>query len=280
MTILKKLHKEKSPSSTNHKAKSAAIKGSTTTNSTTTTAKTVVQSKSCHRLTEIVPGLYLGDKARQKQMVDKGVDVLVPLDSIDPQIWEWGFKGQVFAIPIPDGGVLPYEITSRYVNEIITMLKAGKTLAMYCSGGHGRTGFMAAAVVGRLFPGVDSVAYVRNHYCEEAVETREQMDQLEKLLGIKLPHTPSWERWLEPFWGFGDSAFLDMYPCDLCGIYRDIPCAFDQCPLPWPDEVVDQLVEATTARVSMLDKDDPEIRELVKGVTTNGDGKDHRNLGA
>ena len=59
---------------------------------------------------------------------------------------------------------------------------------MRCIGGHGRTGTFFAALVAHMMPEVkDPIAYVRENYCNEAVETEEQIAFLIEHFGVRRP---------------------------------------------------------------------------------------------
>jgi hypothetical protein len=53
-----------------------------------------------------------------------------------------------------------------------------------CIGGHGRTGTFLAALVSH-YGEKDAIEYVRQHYCQKAVESAKQVDYLNKHFGIK-----------------------------------------------------------------------------------------------
>ena len=55
-----------------------------------------------------------------------------------------------------------------------------------CIGGHGRTGLVLAALVAWVMEREDAIHYVREHYCERAVETQEQFDFLAEHYGCSL----------------------------------------------------------------------------------------------
>ena len=126
----------------------------------------------CHICTEIYPNLWLGNLSQRWDMVDNGCDVLVPLDSIDGNIWK-DFNGEIHYWPIEDMSVLPTHVLDRAVNDIISCLKAGKKVGMFCIGGHGRTGYLAACVLGKL--GInDPIQHIHENYCIKAIEVCSQ----------------------------------------------------------------------------------------------------------
>lgn len=176
-------------------SKSASANGTKTTSTTTTTIK----QRKCHTLTEVTKGLLLAEEYRDVDMIKAGATVLVPLlSSLPKHVWGLGFKGRIHAIPIPNGGVLPIDVLERSVDEIISLIEAGEKVGIYCYGGHGRTGYMAAAVLGKMYPDLDPIAFLRKVYCKNAVETKEQIQQLRSFLSLPLPHLPSYAYRFEP----------------------------------------------------------------------------------
>ena len=109
------------------------------------------------------------------------VDVLVPLAELEGSVWQRGFRGEILYYPISDFDILPSDILERAVQEIINRLDEGKKVCIFCLGGHGRTGYMTAAVLGRL--GYDDpIAFIRSNYCKSAVETNSQVKHLADFL--------------------------------------------------------------------------------------------------
>lgn len=85
---------------------------------------------------------------------------------------------------------------TKFWHELVSFLrKEGRDVLVCCAGGHGRTG-TALAVLADIFGVVpsntDPVAYIRNRYCEYAVETRDQIDYVEEITKrevIEKPHS-------------------------------------------------------------------------------------------
>lgn len=137
------------------------------------------KKKVCHLATEIIPNFWIGNYSQRLEMLD--CDILVPLDYLDGAIWELGFKGEILYYPIPDYGVLPPDIAIRLAKTIVDKINYGQSVGMFCMGGHGRTGYIAAIVLGLM--GIkDPIKYLREHYCPLAVETREQINQIAQIL--------------------------------------------------------------------------------------------------
>lgn len=86
---------------------------------------------------------------------------------------------------ITDGGV-PQDVPNfkKLIAWTIEQLKAGKKVHTGCIGGHGRTGMFLAALVKEMTGEKDAITYVRNNYCQKAVETSAQVKFLEKEFGI------------------------------------------------------------------------------------------------
>ena len=133
---------------------------------------------------EIIPGLILGSVSDVEKMVSMGADVLVPLAFMDGSIWDTGFKGEILYYPIKDMGILPEDVLIELVNKICKRLDAGKKVAIFCAGGHGRTGYIAGCVLAKK--GIkDPIGFLRREFSSQAVETEEQavkiLDYVESL---------------------------------------------------------------------------------------------------
>lgn len=123
-----------------------------------------------------IGNMYLGNIGAARAMARIGVDVMYPLDSMYGYIWDTGWRGEVIYYPIEDMQSLPHDILHKLITSIVDNLRAGKDVGIFCIGGHGRTGYIASVVIGVLFPEIKNpIAYVREHYCNKAVETYEQV---------------------------------------------------------------------------------------------------------
>lgn len=121
---------------------------------------------------EIIQDLYIGSVSDVDDMLDAGADVLVPLAYLDGDIWDMGFRGEIIYCPITDGDVLPDDVIYMLVEMIVSRLGQHK-VGLFCAGGHGRTGYVAACVLAEL--GVpDPIGYLRSNYSVKAVETEKQ----------------------------------------------------------------------------------------------------------
>lgn len=64
-------------------------------------------------------------------------------------------------------------------------IRAGKIIHAGCIGGHGRTGTYLAALVAHMLEIEDAITYVRQNYCQKAVESTSQVEFLHQHFGIK-----------------------------------------------------------------------------------------------
>lgn len=171
--------------------------------STTGSVKSFTSRKfvSCHKVTEICRNLFIGGLSSVSEMIlDKQVDVLVPLDSLDGNIWDLGFRGEILYYPIRDFGTLPYDVYCDLIDIIYQKLYLeNKKVGLFCLGGHGRTGYVACGILGKLGY-ADPITQIRKVYCNSAVESNSQIKQIAKYC-----HAPSLETkyYIDEFQGFG-----------------------------------------------------------------------------
>lgn len=151
----------------------------TNTNNTTTITPLLAL---CHRgFTEVYPRIYVGRAIDIKHAVLKPIDVLIPLNNVDGDIWNTGWRGEIMYVPIKDYDTLPIDVEKWAIEKIINTYNEGKTIAIFCSGGHGRTGYLTSLVLGAL--GVDDpIKLLRANYCENAVETNKQVSAIANFL--------------------------------------------------------------------------------------------------
>ena len=124
--------------------------------------------------------LYAGS-INESDVMAKFCDILVPLDHVKPNVWDLGFRGEIWYFPIHDFGVLPYDVAEKVSNHIIDALRKGKRIGIFCFGGHGRTGYLLSLILGKLGY-ADPIEHIRNIYCEKAVETNPQVEQIADML--------------------------------------------------------------------------------------------------
>lgn len=148
-----------------------------------------IDKHNCHKVTEIYPNFFLGGREQITDIIINGkkFDVLVPLDSLDPIIWKYmnPYKTEIFFFPCPDYGILNEKCLNYLVKHILKFIKKRKKTALFCLGGHGRTGYIAACVLGKL--GIKNpVDVIRNNYCQHTIETYEQMLEVQEYTGVNL----------------------------------------------------------------------------------------------
>lgn len=73
----------------------------------------------------------------------------------------------------------------KLIEWLALQLIAGKKVHVGCIGGHGRTGTVLAALVQHMTGEVNAIEYVRENYCEKAVESQSQVSFLKTHFGIK-----------------------------------------------------------------------------------------------
>lgn len=132
----------------------------------------------CHiGFTEILPHLFVGKEGDlTKEFVSK-IDVLVPLNDLRGKIWDMGYRNDIMYLPVSDYDVLPIDVEKHYVKKISDLVKDGKNVAIFCLGGHGRTGYIASLVMHEMEV-VDPIGLLRSNYCEKAVESSNQVDAI------------------------------------------------------------------------------------------------------
>ncbi|MDY6867383.1 MAG: dual specificity protein phosphatase family protein [Chloroflexota bacterium] len=87
---------------------------------------------------------------------------------------EMGFD--VIALPVEDFSIPEEEPFRKVVGEVLAKARQGKTIAIHCHAGLGRTGILAACLAKAIFglDGREAFAWVRQHV-SDAVETSQQL---------------------------------------------------------------------------------------------------------
>jgi len=138
----------------------------------------------CHLVPkEVAPNLWAGDYFTDLEL-GKHCQVLVPLSQLDERIWETGFRGEILYYPIPDRGVLPLDVLEELTGKILERLKQRFSVGVFCFGGHGRTGYVLASVIGKLLIDADPIQYVWEELCPRAIESQEQINSIAEFLGM------------------------------------------------------------------------------------------------
>jgi len=133
---------------------------------------------------EVIKNLFCGSEDEALVMVKAPikVDTLIPLHDLDAKIWDLGFRGEILYYPVKDYGTLPNDVLDDLVSIIIARIRNGKKVGLFCMGGHGRTGYVASIVLGKLGY-KDPIQFLRANYCKEAVESNAQIQHIADVLG-------------------------------------------------------------------------------------------------
>lgn len=185
--------------------------------------------RSCHSgPVEVVKNLFCGGEDEASVMASKPikVDALVPLLHMNTVRLESRYRGEVLYCPIKDYGILDSDVLEALVSEILDRLNHGKKVGLFCMGGHGRTGYVASVVLGKL--GYDDpIGFLRSNYCRKAVESNAQIWHIAEALGK--PELIERYGFQSIFDGL-DYSFLDFH--DLYGLedgYFSKGSAIDTC---------------------------------------------------
>lgn len=116
------------------------------------------------------------------------VDLFIALDSSGKKgkrSYPWNDGVDIY-FKIADMGVpKSLEDFKKLLSYTAKAMKAGKKVFVGCIGGHGRTGLFLAALTKVMIGDEDATNTVRKNYCHKAVESKEQIDWLNKHFGIK-----------------------------------------------------------------------------------------------
>lgn len=118
--------------------------------------------------------LYLG-AARDIQELPEDVNVVVSLNGDLVNLKYFGVRFEIIHAELQDYGGVP-DCWSDFIHNIADEIKRGVVFLAHCMGGHGRTGVFAASLVAVMDPSIeDPIEYVRENYCQKAVESALQM---------------------------------------------------------------------------------------------------------
>lgn len=167
--------------------------------------------KPCHGITEIYQNFFLMKGSDEKDFIQKyNPDVIVPLAGTTNDIYALGFRGDVYYFPCPDYGTLPDEILNKLVLKIVAGLTYGLKIGMYCIGGHGRTGYVAACVLGML--GIeDPIEHLWTKYCDKAIESKEQLKAISTYLNKPELYNKYQSKIHDFLWGVGAYSGASIY---------------------------------------------------------------------
>ena len=131
--------------------------------------------------TEVYPGLIVGGLWMLEDILNMQPDVLVPLDRLLGWVWDSGFRGEIIYCPITDYSILPDDVLDKITDTIVERIKKGQRVAVFCLGGHGRTGYVASCVL-HLLGVKNPVAFLRENYHRKSVETAEQYEAVNRFI--------------------------------------------------------------------------------------------------
>lgn len=203
---------------------------------------------------QIVKNLFCGSereflRAAKEQAF---VDTMVPLCGLDGEIWKLGFRGEILYYPIEDFGVLPDAVLDGLVTKVLERLRAGRKVGLFCMGGHGRTGYIASIILGKLGHR-DPIEYLRGHYCSKAVESSNQVHHIAKYL--KKPelthrHDASvfsrLDLWEQVDFRVLPQGFGKPYTCGSCSLSIGGVCYLQECFVEDDSPACDEYTERET----------------------------------
>ena len=120
----------------------------------------------------------------------KNADIYIGLDSgmqRSHQSYPWEQEDAVIEVcyPVTDMSAPKDPVSFRKMIEWVALqLTLDKLIHVGCIGGHGRTGTFFAALVATMTGEKDAIQYVRDNYCQKAVESIAQMEFLRKHYGV------------------------------------------------------------------------------------------------
>ena len=193
---------------------------------------------------EVIDNLLCGSMREVDAMITSNrIDTLVPLESLDAKVWNLGFRGEILYYPILDFGNLPTDVLEELVSRVLLRLRQKKRVGIFCFGGHGRTGYVTAVILGKL--GIDDpIRFLRKHYCEKAIESNAQIEHIAEVLEkpelakryISRNRCGSlFDIFPDTWWGYGAETVsllgADSPACGECSRCRDGFCEVYHTPV-------------------------------------------------
>ena len=130
----------------------------------------------CHiGFCEVYPHLFVGKESDLNREILSKIDVLVPLNDLLGRIWDMGYRNDIMYVPISDFSTLPQDVEEMYVEKITNLVKDEKNVAIFCLGGHGRTGYIASLVLYNLGY-KNPIHHLKTVYCDKVIESYDQLD--------------------------------------------------------------------------------------------------------
>ena len=187
---VKKIPQSGKGSTSKKASKKASSKNGKGTGSNVVTSKSyaLVKCYVSHPQLKVGGGVLVGGSCSSPVVTD--ADVYVGFDYTmwtHPKSYPWE-DGDVVCVhmPVTDFSAPKNpEAYKKMIRWVVEQLAKGKTVHMGCMAGHGRTGMGLAAAVRVADGRVDAIHWVRKNYCEDAVESEEQISFLNEHYGIK-----------------------------------------------------------------------------------------------
>ena len=119
-------------------------------------------------------GIYLDGTWARRFSMGKVMSNQAPVDLVVPY--------PILMVDWPDRGVVDMNTLNWLVNYAVERIKNSKIVEIGCFGGHGRTGTLAACVLGKLeeLDGETAIKELRRRYCKYAIESKEQEELIKK----------------------------------------------------------------------------------------------------
>lgn len=141
---------------------------------------------------EPLKGILTGGEDTRQQ---HAADLFVCLDSLripDKLIDSEGIlksdTQRLIYFPIVDMSVPDSKDLDKVLAVMHDYLEHGKKVHVHCQGGHGRTGLVMACYFGKYTEVKEPIAYLRQHYCAEAVESILQHNFIKNYTGLTEPN--------------------------------------------------------------------------------------------
>jgi protein-tyrosine phosphatase len=190
-----------------------------------------------HPAIDIGGGVFYGGSCNRPVVED--ADIYIAFDyghqpSSRSLPWTPGWE---FEFRVKDHHAPNFADTDDYIRLVewtLEQLQGGARVHAGCIGGHGRTGMFLAALVGSQVPvpgQLSPIAWVREHYCQRAVESKDQIAFLAKHFGCEVNAkpskvTPPKKSWESNSKVSGWSSPVEKYR-DRYGVQDPLPLEYD-----------------------------------------------------
>lgn len=135
-----------------------------------------------HKMITLLGGELIGGACARPP---PGLDIYVSLDSSGrlpdgAYPWDDGFRQSISIRMLVTDHCAPADpkLFGAMVDWLLGQLRLGRRIHVGCIGGHGRTGTVLAALIARGAGRKDAIQWVRDNYCDRAVESDKQVEFL------------------------------------------------------------------------------------------------------